>query len=168
MTHPSREIRRVLAIDPTSRGFGFAVLEGPENLIDYGTRGCPTTAPEVCLKRVEELLDIFHLDLVVLEDTDHEDSKRTPRIRKLLDDMELLVASRGVKTRRVPTGRIKKHFGARNKYQVAVKVAGQFAQLAPRLPAPLKSWDKEPERMAIFTAVARGLAVFQHGGPSVV
>ena len=29
---------RVLAIDPSTRGFGFAVLEGPERLIDWGVK----------------------------------------------------------------------------------------------------------------------------------
>lgn len=31
-----RTLKRVLAIDPNSRGFGFAVLEGPDRLIDWG------------------------------------------------------------------------------------------------------------------------------------
>jgi len=29
---------RVLAIDPSTRGFGFAVLEGPDRLIDWGVK----------------------------------------------------------------------------------------------------------------------------------
>lgn len=29
---------RVLAIDPSTRGFGFAVLEGPNRLIDWGVK----------------------------------------------------------------------------------------------------------------------------------
>ncbi len=33
-----REDERVLAIDPNSRGFGFAVLEGGARLIDWGIR----------------------------------------------------------------------------------------------------------------------------------
>ena len=28
----------VLAIDPSTRGFGFAVLEGPNRLIDWGVK----------------------------------------------------------------------------------------------------------------------------------
>jgi len=30
--------RRVLAVDPLSRGVGFAVLEGNDNLIDWGIK----------------------------------------------------------------------------------------------------------------------------------
>jgi hypothetical protein len=29
---------RVLAIDPSTRGFGFAILEGPNQLIDWGVK----------------------------------------------------------------------------------------------------------------------------------
>ena len=32
--------RRILAVDPISRGVGFAVLEGQDNLVDWGI---PTT-----------------------------------------------------------------------------------------------------------------------------
>ena len=38
MRHPSAKNQRVLAIDPYSNGFGFAVLEGPKRLIDYGIK----------------------------------------------------------------------------------------------------------------------------------
>ena len=33
---------RVLAIDPSTRGFGFAVLEGPNRLIDWGVKETKT------------------------------------------------------------------------------------------------------------------------------
>jgi hypothetical protein len=40
MISPANE-KRVLAIDPTHRGFGYVILEGPERLIDWGTRHVP-------------------------------------------------------------------------------------------------------------------------------
>ena len=30
--------KRIITIDPVTRGFGFAVLEGPEDLIDWGVK----------------------------------------------------------------------------------------------------------------------------------
>jgi len=164
MSGRSKEIRRVLAIDPMSRGFGFAVLEGPENLIDYGTRGCAPGAPEVCLKRVTELLDVFHLDLMVLEDVNAKGSRRSERVRKLLREIEALARSRGVPTRRVARNHAKAALYAKSKHQLATVIAQRFPQLGMRLPPPPKAWTKVPYRMAIFTAVAFGIAVFGREG----
>ena len=32
-------MKRVVAIDPITKGFGFAVLDGPKLLVDWGLRG---------------------------------------------------------------------------------------------------------------------------------
>jgi len=38
MSIKNEKVIRVLAIDPSTRGFGFAVLEGPSRLIDWGVK----------------------------------------------------------------------------------------------------------------------------------
>lgn len=163
MTRRNKEIRRVLAIDPTSRGFGFAVLEGADNLIDYGTRGCSPGAPEVCHKRVAQLLEVFHLDLLVLEDTNDQGCLRRDRIRTLLDDIEQLAEERGVPTRRIVVRHVRAAYsaaGAKSKHQMATLIAARFPQLASRLPLPRKAWETEAASMAIFDAVGMGLSLY--------
>lgn len=38
MNHLPITDKRILAIDPTTRGFGFGILEAPERLIDWGVK----------------------------------------------------------------------------------------------------------------------------------
>ena len=44
MSSPFIKEKRVLAIDPTTKGFGFAIMEGPERLIDWGVKGVKNNA----------------------------------------------------------------------------------------------------------------------------
>lgn len=43
---------RVLAIDPSTRGFGFAVLEAPNRLIDWGVKEARTDKQRRALSKV--------------------------------------------------------------------------------------------------------------------
>lgn len=52
MNPRSPEPRRVLAIDPTSRGFGFVVFEGPEHLIDWAVVEIRKDKEDKCLQRM--------------------------------------------------------------------------------------------------------------------
>src|SRR3954447_637719 len=57
----------ILAIDPTSRGFAFAVLEAPAFLVDWGERIVPAKSGGLLLK-VDELLSRYEPTLLVIED----------------------------------------------------------------------------------------------------
>jgi RNase H-fold protein (predicted Holliday junction resolvase) len=50
---------RVLAIDPSTRGFGFAVLEGPNRLIDWGVKETKKNKNARTLKLIDELIDRY-------------------------------------------------------------------------------------------------------------
>jgi len=51
--------KRVLAIDPYSRGVGFAVLEGPECLIDWGIRTTGRADNAKASRVIGKLIDRF-------------------------------------------------------------------------------------------------------------
>ena len=60
--------KRVLAIDPTSRGFGFVVLESPTAPVDWGVK---TTRPKEegkALTKVLEVIRHYQPEIIVLED----------------------------------------------------------------------------------------------------
>ena len=46
---------RVLAIDPSTRGFGYAVLEGPNRLIDWAVKETKVDKTRMTLKFVADL-----------------------------------------------------------------------------------------------------------------
>jgi len=158
----SREKRetRILAIDPTTQGFGFVVLEGPETLVDWGVAHVRTEKTLRTLERVADLLDHYAPDLLVLEDAEAAGSRRRERARKLLQKTAELASRRRVRVKRVPMKAVKKAFAqesVRTKPEIAAAIARRFPELASRLPPRRKPWMSEDERMAIFDAAALAL-----------
>lgn len=154
---------RVLAIDPSTRGFGFAVLEGPNRLIDWGVKETKTDKKRRSLKLVEDLLEHYQPSVIVVEDYEGKGSCRCQRVGELINDISKLAARRKIRVRSFARAKVKQVFsesGASNKYEIAQAIAKRFPELAPRLPRVRKPWMSEDYRMSIFDAAAFGLAFF--------
>ncbi len=150
--------KRVLAIDPTSRGFGYVVLESPATLVDWGVKATRPKEETRALAKVLELIRHYRPEIIVLED--HRGSRRCARIQTLLDKVWRLAATEGLKCHHFQTSRIKqvfRTFGANTKHEIAHAVAQQLPELAPRLPRYRKAWMSEEYGMAIFDAAALAL-----------
>ena len=157
--------KRVLAIDPTSRGFGFVVLEWPTTLVDWGVKDVRQQNESKTLRKVSKLIQHYRPEIIVLED--YEGSRRSERIRTLIEKVSRLAVREGVKIRRIPGSRRKKvfkTFHAHNKHEIAHAVAQQLPELAPQLPPYRKAWMSEDYQMAIFDAAALALTYF-HSRP---
>jgi hypothetical protein len=153
--------KRVLAIDPTSRGFGFVVLESPTMLVDWGVKSTRPNEATKTLAKVLEVIRHYRPEIIVLED--HRETRRCARIQSLLDRICRLATSEGLKSRSIKVSRVKKvfrTFRANTKYEIAHAVAQQLPELAPRLPPYRKPWMSEDYRMAIFDAAALALTYF--------
>jgi hypothetical protein len=155
---------RVLAIDPYSRGFGFAVMEEPFQLIDFGLK-IPTKAKGndgKRLKKVEAMINRYQPDVLVAEDSQAKECRRKPRTRKMLHDIQKLVAGRNIAFVRLSWPAVQRIVTERptsTKYTVATKIAQQFQELESYLPALRKPWMSEDETMNIFDATALALAM---------
>jgi len=156
--HSSHELR-TLAIAPLVQGFGFVVLEGKE-LIDYGLKITGVTGDQKnrqCLKQVERLMEHYQPDVLVLEDTTSNNSRRGIRVKRLLQSIANSASQKKVMCRRVSRLSVQKAFAqsnARTKYQIAVEIAKDFPELVPRLPRNRKPWMNQDARMSIFDAIA--------------
>ncbi len=151
---------RVLALDPTSRGIGFAVLEGPHRLIDWGVKTAPDRTPHYAPWLIETLIARYEPDVIVLENCEARGSRRCPRVCALIRQVVRRAAKHHVKTQHFSQQQIREAFAAANaltKYRMAKAIAEQFPELAPRVPPVRKPWMSEDYRMSIFDAV--GLAV---------
>ncbi len=145
----------MLAVDPTHRGFGFAILESPDRLVDWGVKTVRGDKQAGCLRKIRELLQLYQPTVVVLEDCARRGSRRCPRVRRLIERIRATVTKSGVKARLVSTARVRKAFApASTKHEIAVALANRFPELAPLLPPPRKPWMSEDCRMNIFDAVA--------------
>src|SRR5262249_22613141 len=155
--------RRVLAVDPSTRGFGYAVLEGPERLIDWGVKETKTDKRRRSLKLIDDLIEQYQPSVIVVEDYAAKGSRRCGRVRELIKDISRLAVQRKIKVRNFSRLKVKQAFSdsdTSNKYEIAIAIAKRFPELAPRLPRFRKPWMSEDYRMSIFDAVGFGLTCF--------
>src|SRR2546421_9874551 len=90
---------RVLAINPSVRGFGFAVLEEPDQLIDWGMRAIKGDKNTRCVQMVSDLIDRYQPDVLVVEDYRAKGSRRHLRIQELIQDLLNLATGKKIKAR---------------------------------------------------------------------
>jgi Holliday junction resolvasome RuvABC endonuclease subunit len=156
---------RVLAIDPSTRGFGFVVLEGPSCLIDWGVKETKIDKNTRALKLISELIEQYEPSVLILEDYAGKGSRRCRRVAELIEEISKLALRRKVKVRSFSRADVKQAFaesGATTKQEIAIGIAKRFPELSPRLPRFRKPWMSEDYRMSIFDAVALALTFFFH------
>ncbi len=154
---------RVVAIDPTSRGFGFAVFEGPGRLIDWGVAHVRNDKHSGCLRRIGGLVEHYAPAVLVVEDYGDRGSRRCARVRKLLQAILQLASNRKIRTQRFSRRAVREAFAgsdASTKEQIAGVIAARYPELLPYLPPPRKCWMSEDVRMSIFDAAALAQAFF--------
>jgi hypothetical protein len=151
---------RVIAIDPTSRGFAYAVLEGLEHLVDWGLSHVLLKTDANILSRIERIIARSHPDLLVLEDG--RGTRRGERAQRIIKGVEELAKRRGLPVMRVSRSQVREALKpASTKQHIALGVASIFPELGPRMPRPRKPWTAEDERMNIFDAVSFALTALE-------
>lgn len=151
---------RTIAIDPTRRGFAFAVLEGTEGLIDWGVvRVQGEKRDERFLERLDDMLGRYKPRLLVVEDC--RDTRRGARACRWIGMAIALTGRYEMSSATVTRRRVKAAFSAygTTKHEIAQAIADHFPELADRLPPKRKLWLPESEAMGVFDAVSFGLVV---------
>lgn len=152
---------RILAIAPSSRGFGFAVLEGQENLVDWGVKSIKGDKNIGTIIKVKEMTAHYQPEAIVLEDITFKQSRRSPRIRKLSKQIIAVAKSHNVTVALFSREQVRRVFFADSKgtkYALAQMLATRFPEeLGSRLPPKRRPWMSEDYRMNIFDAVALAL-----------
>jgi Holliday junction resolvasome RuvABC endonuclease subunit len=154
---------RILAIAPSSGGFGYAVLEGHKLLVDWGMKRVEDHKNAGCVKKVEAMIAHYNPEVLVLEDTATKGSLRSPRIRTLTKRLVAVAERRALKVVLVSQKQIRRIFlgdNAGSKHAVAEIIAERFPEeLGFRLPPKRRTWMSEDSRMAIFDAAALALMI---------
>jgi Holliday junction resolvasome RuvABC endonuclease subunit len=152
---------RVLAIAPSTRGFGFAVLEGQDTFADWGVKTVQGNKNANSLARMKELIAHYQPGVLVLENAAAKNSRRSTRIRKLGQQIIRMAATSKVSVKLFSRDQVMKTFfvgGQGTKHALAEIIAKRFPEeLGSRLPPKRKPWKSEDSRMAIFDAVALAL-----------
>jgi len=157
---------RVLAVDPSPRGLGFVILEGPQSLIEWGVREVRAKKKNAgTLREMESLIESYEPDVVVIEDCGDKECSRGPRVRHLIQKICKLSTSKRVKIRRFSVRTVRAVLSGSptsTKHQIATIVAMRFPELVPRLPALRKPWMSETYRTDVFDAMALALTFFSN------
>ena len=155
---------RVLAVDPSTRGFGYALFEGPDRLVDWGTKDIRKDKHAAALQKTEELIRRYEPAVLVMEDFGHARSRRNLRVRRLTKQMFALARRSGIKEHALPLVAVYQQFSkrrAQTKYDIASTLAREFPALMLRLPPKRKPWQSEDSRMSIFDAAALAVTYLQ-------
>jgi Holliday junction resolvasome RuvABC endonuclease subunit len=151
---------RVLAVAPSTRGFGFAVLDG-ERLINWGVKSVTGDKNSQSLLKLGKLLVFYHPDIAAFEDHSAKGSRRSARIRTLGEQMISMARSRKVGVKLFSRQQVRKFFfseGKGTKDALAEILTKRFPEeLACRLPKKRRPWMTEAYQMGIFDAVAIAL-----------
>ncbi len=165
MKKPLSKYPRILAIAPSTRGFGFALVEGLDTLADWGVKSVTGDKNPGCIAQVEKMVAHYQPDVVVLEDTSTKPFRRSTRIRALGKQIITLAKSHNVIAVLFSKEQVRQAFfddGQGTKYALAEIIAKKFSdELGFRLPPKRRPWMSEDYRMDIFDAVALALMVRQ-------
>src|ERR1035437_8804816 len=129
-----RTINRALAIEPSSRGFGYALIEVRDDvLIDWGVHQVrQADMTEHSLPIVADLIRKFTPSVVVVEDTLHARCRRRGKGRELIEAIVGYAESMDVAVGRVSSRSVRDHYaelGARNKDSIAKLIVSRFPEL---------------------------------------
>ena len=75
---------RVLGIAPSSRGFGFALMEGKNSLVDWGVKTVKGDKNARSLSKLADLVSHYQPNVIALEDAWPQGSRRSSRIQALV------------------------------------------------------------------------------------
>ncbi len=149
----------ILAIDPTVRGFGYVIFEGPRSPIEWGTTHYRVCKNKRCLARIKKLITMYQPETIVIEQS--KQSLRCERVKDLLDSVKGLARKNDIAIATYTREQVLEtfgEFGKRTKHEIAQTIAEWLPELAPRLPSKRRCFETESEQYGIFDAAALALA----------
>src|SRR5438105_11098028 len=87
---------RILAIAPSTRGFGYAIVEGLNTLADWGVKTVKTDKNAGAIPGVKAMIRHYEPDILVLENASAKSVRRAPRIRALTKRIVSMAKRQGV------------------------------------------------------------------------
>jgi hypothetical protein len=164
-----RRYALVLSIYLNTRGFAFVLFEGHLSPFDWGVqeiRGPDKS--EQCLARITKAFDQLRPDVLVIQDTSPQGTRRVPRITELNEAIAALARDRSIPVYSYSRDDVQAAFGhlASNKQAIAELIAKHIPVFERYVPPRRKPWMSEDSRMGLFDAAALGLVFFQKAGGS--
>ena len=154
------QIKLVLGVHPTSRGFGWALFESPIQPLFWGIVETRTHRNRDALAAFRVLLDRYQPEMLAMEQFEHRPARRNGRIKKLGAALVALAHKQGLQSAILPRaaiGIIIAQDSTATRYEIAQTIANKVEALAYRMPAKRKPWESEKPNLSIFSAAACAL-----------
>jgi hypothetical protein len=157
-----------LAIYFSTRGSSFVLFEGTLSPYDWGifeVRGPRKEAK--CRRKIMELFDRYKVDVLVLQNTGPQGTRRASRLMTLNAAVEAAARQHAIPVSKYSRADVYSTFapaGFSNKQALAELIAKHIPAFERHVPPPRKPWKSEDAKMALFDAAALALVFFQKAG----
>lgn len=162
MNHETNQPSRVLAIDLRPQQFGYAVFEGDVRLLDWGAtyyRPGGSAGAAMAGRRVAELLRVFAPSAIVVREVHRDVTRNSFGVQPILKVIRRTASAASIPVSLIARNEVREAFRifrAKNKYEIACRLAVIYPELFWKLPPERKFYESEHPRMTIFDAVATG------------
>ncbi len=157
---------RILGIDPSTRGFGFVVIEINGRVLHRGVAQVPSRETADLLKRIEILCDEYGPDIIALEDC--RTTYRGLRAQREINSIVGFAQLYEIRCALVSRSDVRKTLNLvprATKHQIATRLGELLPELLPLLPPRRRPWEAERERMNVFDAAGLALVAIQSNVP---
>jgi len=161
---PSQKSELVLAVFPTSRGFGWALFEGTMAPVNWGIASVKRNKSAWCMTRFGKLIDLYRPKALLIEVNDSPEAGPGNRVAVLAQDMRGFAANRDIDVHvysreEIASTLLSDEHASRD--DVAEVVAELLPILRDRLPSPRRPWQNVDGRRCLFDAAALGIAHYR-------
>ena len=121
-------------------------------------------------KRLAVLLQSFAPFAIVIKRERWDRAQTNPHIRSLIEVVTRVASAHSVSICLIGDDNVRQTFrnmGCETRDEIAAALARIFPELQWKLPPKRRAWQSEHPRMAMFDAVALGLAYWQHRSTQV-
>ena len=151
MTRTSPTNICTLSIAPTTRGFGFAVIDGEGKLVNWGGKVVKGDKNKGALRKAEELISHYKPRTLVLQDASAKHSRRSQRVRELTQQIATMATARKLKVKLYSDMKIRRAYfadGKGTKHGIAEILAERFPEeLGAHVPPKRRPWRSEERRV---------------------
>jgi len=152
--------KNILALYPNPKGFGYALMEDPLIVNHCQVVVIRPISNKKLMKRIREYIDYFKPSIVVLEDYNGKQSRKSKRVEHLIDQIRSEAKKRGIDIASYSRERIRyvfRRFDAWNKHEISEVIVRNIDSLKCYLRPKRLFYKSEPYTMGIFDAVALGV-----------
>jgi hypothetical protein len=155
-----------LALAVHRRKIGYAVLEGPSRLLDWGVTRCTAARNHRCTavpQRLVSLLSFYQPRFVALKLVKVR-GRDTERVEAVGAAIQRECAERSTRLFRVDASAVRSFFAAhscKTRVQIAQVLGEWFLELAWHVPPKREPWQSDSHNMPSFEAVAVGITCFR-------